>query len=422
MSWSTPDLSDITQVVKGLVENAVSQSTLSVGNIKVDCDSPDVERQSDGFCHLNLYLLHVARDPFWRNGPVNGPRPQLTKAQPLSLNLSYLLTAWCDKDFVSEQRAMTIALQTIHSVPIITQATITSNMLNAWLPNGEFVMSIEADTIDEMSRLWQAFTVPMRLSALIRVGIVFVAPTANAPPVSIPPSTANLTVEPDPLPANAALLLPGVSSSSPPVLATTSPNDVTSRFGPLVAVGSGTLVVGGNGLDLPSAADVFLSNPGVSEWKVTTWRHNPTDPGLLWLTFPIAYAAPGTQLPAPPAALPLPGLYELTVGSGALRSNALTVLVAPRVDNVTLPPVLVPSGAGIYAITGAGFVPAGTTVSFGATPLTKTGGTPGPGQFQVNATGTTVKLRAPAALPSGSYPIVVSANGCQASTGWVAVL
>lgn len=422
MSWSTPDISDITQVVKGLVENAVNQSTLPVSNIKVECDSPDVERQSDGFCHLNMYLLHVARDGYWRNGPVSGPRPQLTKAQPLGLNLSYLLTAWCDKDFVSEQRAMTIALQAIHSVPIVTQNVITSNMLNAWLPSGEFVMSIEADTIDEMSRLWQGFTVPMRLSALIKVGIVFVEPEAPEPPVAIPPSTANLSVEPNPRPATAALLLPGAASSSPPVLATSDPNDVTSKLGPLVAVGSGTLVVAGSALDLPSAADVYLSNPGISEWKVTAWRQNPSDPGLLRLKFPAAYANPGTQLPKPPTALPRPGLYTLAVGSGALRSNAITLLIAPRVDGVTLPPVLAPNSSGVYSIVGAGFVPAATTVSFGATPLTSTSGAPGPGQFQANAAGTTIKLRAPSALPAGAYPIVVSVNSCQASTGWVAVL
>jgi Pvc16 N-terminal domain len=120
MAWSTPDLSDISQVLKGLIETAINNSSLSQGNIKVFCDSPDTARQSDGNCHLSIYLLHVARDPFWRNTPVAGPRPQLNNAQPLSLNLSYLLTAWCDKDFTSEQRAMSIALQAFHSQPIVT--------------------------------------------------------------------------------------------------------------------------------------------------------------------------------------------------------------------------------------------------------------------------------------------------------------
>ena len=168
MAWSTPDLSDITHVLRGLIESAVNASALQhAQNIKVLCDSPDTARATDGHCHLNIYLLHVGRDPFWRNTPVQGPRPQLNSSQPLSLNLSYLLTAWCDKDFALEQRAMSIALQTIHANPIVNQTLIIAESLTQWLPKGEFVISIEADTIEEMSRLWQAITVPIRLSALI---------------------------------------------------------------------------------------------------------------------------------------------------------------------------------------------------------------------------------------------------------------
>jgi hypothetical protein len=184
---------------------------------KYFCDSPDTARQSDGNCHLSIYLLHVARDPFWRNTPVAGPRPQLNNAQPLSLNLSYLLTAWCDKDFTSEQRAMSIALQAFHSQPIVTQALIQSDMLSQWLPNGEFVVSIEPDTIEEISGLWQAFTVPMRLSALIRVSVVFIAPMVAISLPAIPPSTTNLSVSPDPVAAATPSLNPSFGQQSPPL-------------------------------------------------------------------------------------------------------------------------------------------------------------------------------------------------------------
>jgi len=224
MAWSTPDLSDITQVLKGLIETAVGNSALQhANNIKVLCDSPDTARNTDSHCHLNIYLLHVGRDPFWRNTPVQGPRPQLNSAQPLSLNLSYLLTAWCDKDFALEQRAMSIALQTIHAHPIVTQTLLAAESLTQWLPKGEFVVSIEADTIEEMSRLWQAFTVPMRLSALIRVGVVFIDPLTPIGPPAIPPSTTNISIEPTPAepplpaPPNPPLLIGGFGLQSAPL-------------------------------------------------------------------------------------------------------------------------------------------------------------------------------------------------------------
>ena len=112
MPWSTPDLSNVTLVLKGLLDQAVQLSGLAVGNIApVNCNSPETVRSNSGQCFLTLYLLHIGRDPFWRNTPVSGPRAQLNNAQPLSLNLSYLLTAFCEKDFQLEQRAMSIALR-----------------------------------------------------------------------------------------------------------------------------------------------------------------------------------------------------------------------------------------------------------------------------------------------------------------------
>jgi len=426
MAWSTPDLSDITQVLKGLVETAITQSTLSVGNIRVYCDSPDTARNTDSFCHLTLYLLHVGRDPSWRNTPVSGPRPQLNKSQPLSLNLSYLLTAWCDQDFTSEQRAMSIALQAIHSQPIVTETLIQSDLLSQWLPNGEFVMSIEVDTIEEMSRLWQAFTVPMRLSALIRVGVVFIAPDAPMPPPAVPPSSANLSVSPDPATTTVPLLFAGTGLQSPPVPPSADSSQITSTTGPLVAVGGSTLAISGNGLDLASAAEVFLSVPGTTtEWNVTNpWRQGTAQPGELDLTLPSSYADPTTSLPAPPAATPLPGLYNLTVGSGTFRSNRVPLVIAPRVDGVTNPPLLAPNASGLYAITGAGFVPStATTLTFGTLPLAySTASTPGVGEFNVNAKGTGISFKPPSAAPSGSYPVLLAVNAIAASTGWVVVV
>ncbi|HEY1880031.1 MAG TPA: DUF4255 domain-containing protein [Caulobacteraceae bacterium] len=436
--WSTPDLSDITQVLKGLLETAVNTSTLSAANIKVFCDSPDTARQSDGNCHLNIYLLHVGRDPFWRNTPVAGPRPQLNSAQPLSLNLSYLLTAWCDKDFTSEQRAMSIALAAFHGQPIVTQDLIAKDLLSAWLPAGEFVISIEADTIDEMSRLWQAFTVPMRLSALLKVSVIFVQPLAAAPPPAIPPSVANLSVGPANLshspaepPAVAPLLIEGWGQSSPPVPEDPDPSQVTASFGPLIAVASpppavppvpgSTLHVVGEGLDL--ATNVYLSLPGTAtEWDVSAWRQG-VNANELDLTFPDSYVAPGTLTPAPPTAMPPPGAYALAVGAGTGRSNSIPVMVAPRVDGVVNPPKLTPDASLIYTIHGAGFSQTASTLTFGTTPLAYTGAaSPGVGQFTVDGAGQTIAFKKPAAAGAGDYPILLTVGGVAASTGWVVSL
>ena len=444
-AWSTPDLSDITHVLKGLIETAVGASTLHhAHNIKVLCDSPDTARTTDGQCHLNIYLLHVGRDPFWRNTPVQGPRPQLNSAQPLSLNLSYLLTAWCDKDFALEQRAMSIALQTIHAHPIVTQNLIIAESLTQWLPQGEFVISIEADTIEEMSRLWQAFTVPMRLSALIRVGVVFIAQVDPIGPPSIPPSTANISIEPEPFeppspgPPDPPSLIGGYGLQSPPLTVGSDPAAIPQLIGPLVGVGGNpalaasqpqqalgsTLAILGNGLALPAAASLFLGVPGVAtDWDISTWIASRSA-GEIDIVLPSSYAAPGSVAPFPPTLTPVPGVYTLAVGTGTARSNTIQLAIAPRVDGVTNPPTLSPNVAGVFTLKGAGFQPnAGTAITLGGAALAFSGAaSPSAGQFTVDAVGASIEFMAPTALPAGNYPVLLAVNGIAATTGWVAAV
>ena len=42
-------------------------------NVNINCASPETARSGTD-CQLTLYLLHVGRDPFWRNAPLDGPR------------------------------------------------------------------------------------------------------------------------------------------------------------------------------------------------------------------------------------------------------------------------------------------------------------------------------------------------------------
>jgi hypothetical protein len=447
--WSTPDLSNVTLVLQDLLNNAVQAAGiagLAVGKIApTSCDSPEIFRtnNSTGQCVLTLYLLHVGRDPYWRNTPVSGPRPQLNNAQPLSLNLSYLLTAYCDKDFQTEQLAMSIALQAIHCNPIMSATTAPFPAGdNTWsdLPNGEFVISIEADTIEEMSRLWQAFTVPIRLSALIKASVVFVSPLVLTSPPYPPPSTANLAVGPFALqptpPAMAPTLTAGYGQQNPPVLPGTTLAQLAPGIGPLVAVGGvpapqpGTtaplfgsyVVIAGNALDLADAASVYLGVPGSAMlWDVTAWRQGIT-PGELILALPDVYAAPTGS---PLTATPPPGIYNVGVGSGGvLSSNPVPLAIAPRVDGVANPPLLSANAAKVFTVSGAGFMPAtAVTLALGTVALAfSPAAVPAAGGFSVNATGTTIVFIAPTTLAAGSYPLLLAVNGVAAGIGWLAVV
>jgi hypothetical protein len=234
---------------------------------------------------------------------------------------------------------------------------------------------------------------------------------------------ANLSVAPNPItpiPATAPppVLFAGGSVTMQQLLpASADPSQVLSSPGPLTAVGGTPLLVAGNALDAADAAQVFLAAGSATPVDVTAWRQTPAQPGQIVLAWPTAYGSAAGATATPP-----PGLYALSVGSTALSvsSNAIPVAVAPRVDNVTYPPKLLPDASGVYTIAGAGFVPGSTILALGALPLTPAAAVAA-GQFTVTATAIAFMLPSPAPA-KGSYPVLIQVNGIAAAPGWVVVV
>jgi hypothetical protein len=414
MAWSTPDISNVSDALYDLLTGAITASSgpplnIPPFNVSVSLASPETARTQPP-CQLSLYLLHVGRDPYWRNTPLDGQRPQLNTAQPLSLNLYYLLTAWADADYTSEQRAMTIALQCFQSQPIYRLPLTTD----------EFTITVEADTIEEMSRLWQAFTVPMRLSCVVKVGVVFITPAQVSPPPAQPPVTANVAVGPIPASGDPPVLYAAMNLAFAPYPPPSDPTQEVVTGGELVAVGGSSIIVRGAGLDQADAAQVFLStNDGVSEWRITaapSWRQTVTDPtdptgaASLELILPANYSNPASGTPTPPNRTPVPGAYRLTVGKNVpapkVRSNAIPLMIAARIDSLAGP------SGGVYTLTGAGFAPGSTTVGVGTIDVTASA-TVNPGS---------ISFTIPGSPPSGTYPVGVVVNGVPCLPGFVITL
>jgi hypothetical protein len=403
--WSVGDLSLITEFLLNELNNvAIPNSPVFKGggfSGSASGSAPDITRK-DGKNILTLYLLHVSRDPYWRNTPTATQGAQLVTAQPLSLNLSYLLTSYAGQSWMVEQQLMSIALAYFHANPIYKTSS------------AEFTITVEADSIEEMSRLWQAIAEPIRLSAMFRVAVVFLTPEPLTPVQadSRTPVEVNLSVAPDlntPAPplgppvepvllglaAQTAWIVPPPASAesgfggaqlvdavAQTVAAPGPPVPVTS-----VVVPGGSIWVRGTGLNVANASAIFVSGPIVlgvpgtgSEYVATSWISGlGTDSasGLSTAANDLHLVVPEcAPLPAPNGALTNgvpPGIYSLTVGNpGSIyRSNPLIVSIGPVVTGVGNGlPVLPADGTGTYTITVDGLVEGSTVVMLDPVALT----------------------------------------------------
>lgn len=449
MAWSVDDLSTITQLLIDKLNAAILASPqygLQHFPYKVSGLMPGIDRtnSAEGPNILSLYLLHVSRDPYWRNTPVSGSLAQLSTSQPLSLHLSYLLTSYSETNWVLEQILMSIALEYFHTNPIYRSPVVS--------PTIEFTITVEADTIEEMSRLWQAIAAPIRLSSLFRVAVVFLKPAQ--PPIADarPPVEVTLSVAPDldaappsPLPQPQLFSLavetqyrvPPGSIFDPDAAPVFTPSSIapTAINTPPVVVAGQTLRIRGSGLDQPNAAAVYLYS-GATEWPLnlgtnfftrvfgTSASGTAGDADELVLQIPTTYGAlpgGGTAL----TATPLPATFAIAVGNavtgaGSWRSNTLPITFAPAVINIAPgESVLTPNAANVYTFTAQGLIAGLIVIQLDATPFV-IGGAAAPGVATVDAAGNiTFMLPAPSPIPSGAYARVrLIVNGIEAPPSW----
>jgi len=374
--------------------------------------------------------------------PAPAPPPQraLTiPSQPLSLDLYYLVTAFdADNSYVHEQQAMSIALKCFHESPIVRTNVVVPVPPPQTVPE-EFTLTMEIETSDDAARLWQAITVPYRLSVFYKVSVVFVTPPT-------PPTTAkqavrfSLAVDPAAFPYAPTGQVIGTSSTATytsPNSTTLNPEIVSFDYSPATVTPGQRFFLYGSGLNQGVDFTGAPPNPGTSyrvylllppdyqtEQEVTSWKTPDVDPNNpIQTASRIVLDAP-SSVGALPANSPLPGIYQIRAGSDLPtdttknRTNATPFSVAALI-NVTIappnPPILVPA-AGTYTLNGAGFISGSTELLLETVALTE--GPPAPGTFQVNGPGTVITFQAPLALALGLYGIRLRVNQVESPPSW----
>lgn len=418
------DLSIITDTLISMLNDCMTHTKLweTEGSsatvpptIMVSGSQPESVQKIDN-CQLSLYLLHICQDKFQRNSPVMGSRSSMIPQQPLALDLYYLLSAYAGKDYTLEQQAMSIALRCFYNNPIIK--TIVQG--NA---HQEFTLSMEVDSVDELSRLWPALLTPLRLAVLYKVSVVFITPDAPATRSAQPVTKIDLSVFPTALPS-----VSGTSRTvtfAAPDSTAVLPDIRTFEQVPATVAAGQSFLLQGNGLNQDASHRVYLLTLDGTEYDVTsTWAVSGPPPAPPSAT-QVVLQLPGT-VGSPPNTPPA-GVYQLRVGSDqasgdatTVRSNATPFSVAARVDAPDPPttaPFLTPVGE-LFTLNGAGFIADKTEVILNTLPLSATSGSPNAGEFNVDGNRTTITFKLPTSLTPGQYTVRIQVNQVESAPAW----
>jgi hypothetical protein len=406
---TTLDLSSVTDRLLEILDSAVASSKLWVTNggnvnqfnIQVSGLMPEAVRER-GECQLTTYLFHVDYDPYSRNASIAPPGGQTNRMHPLALDLHYLVTAYAKDQPTQEQQAMSIALKALHE-----RATYRDPA-----DGFAFTITLTAESADDGNRRWQAYSTPFRLSAVCRVGVVYLTPESVTPAPAAPPRRLGLGVGPAPLPYQAGSALVATSTRVDFAPYPALPGDViTYDVTPAIVRPGDSFSLFGTELKTSTAKRLYLIDGAGVETEVTDWIVSAqTAEARLVVSLP-------ANVGAAPAMCPAPGVYLFAVGSSVAagdpfdhRSNSVPALLAPSLDAVPSPWL---SAAGVYSFTGDGFVSGATQVYFGGVKLTAAAddSVPIPGEFSITASGTKIRFAPPNGFAAGAYPVRVIVNG-----------
>jgi hypothetical protein len=402
------DLSIVTDALRSIVTSAINSSVIFGGpppfSFDVSGEHPEVPSSND--TELTVYLFHIASNPhlansFWSASAQHGATPPIA-AESMGLDLWYLVSAQSKTGYINAQRLLGIAMQALHDNAIIALATPTPPP-DSLFPSHATV-TLENPGFDEMSRLWQAFGLPLRTTAQYRVSVAFLTPQ-TVPTQALPVETMNL-VAPPIEGAQAPTLLYStrrhfeyLGPTSQDLILEQSP--ATTAPALAAAQDDQTIVLDGAGV-VTTDRVVLISHSGgaISETDVTsTWRVGAGIPFRLRVPL----------VPSPPP----PGRYELQLTrptQPGWRSNRVPLNIAAWVSPAG-GPLLNPDPQGRYALTTRNVPAQGAILRVGTVNLTRiaNGATPGPGEWECTG-GSTATFALPAGMSAGTHLVGLRVN------------
>ena len=138
--------------------------------------SADIAREDVTPPSVTLFLHRVSVNEHMRSMRRGPERPN--DANPLSLDLHYLLSVWADKA-PAEHTLLAWAMRELHLQPLLDSSSLSPDA--EWLPN-EFIELVPSElSTEDVMRIWDAFSTPYRLSVSYTARILRIEGT-DVPP------------------------------------------------------------------------------------------------------------------------------------------------------------------------------------------------------------------------------------------------
>jgi hypothetical protein len=164
MSASTA-IADVTDTLAGLLR---AEQRNTDDPFVVTVESPATEGLTDN--KINLYLFRIEENSFAKNREWQASGDEILYKAPLSLNLFYVLTPYTTHQ-VSGQKMLGEAMRILYDHAIIGPPWTLGSLEHTAEP---LKVDLCAFNLEDITRVWNAFNVPYRLSVCYQVRIVFI--------------------------------------------------------------------------------------------------------------------------------------------------------------------------------------------------------------------------------------------------------
>jgi hypothetical protein len=177
----------VSRVLKNLLD-MVLKNKYKIMNATVTVASPDVPipiNMGDQNDRINLFLYRVTENSFLKNQQIPGAgNPGDYGHPPLSLDLCYLMTAYCstEGDELAAHNLLGTAMRVFYDYPIITEKVYESakgpaseeSDFDPNLKNQFEKLKIVLDplSLEDLMKIWTALTKPYRISVAYTVSVV----------------------------------------------------------------------------------------------------------------------------------------------------------------------------------------------------------------------------------------------------------